>query len=193
MAEAVAAALDYVHAQGYVHRDVKPGNILFDAHGNAFLSDFGVAKVLATSHPFAGVADGDDRAGMLVGMPEDMAPELIMGEPFDGRADQYALAVTVYEILCGRRPFEDETKTRLLVLHTTKAPPRLTEWRPSLPERVSQSVLKGLSKNQRALPHLHRVAAAVATAIAGTGGRRRGGRAEMPARRQHGARSPGPI
>ncbi len=168
--EAVAAALDYVHAQGYVHRDVKPGNILFDAHGHAFLSDFGVAKVLATSPHSRASQTAMTGAGMLVGTPEYMAPELIMGEPFDGRADQYALAVTVYEILCGRRPFEDETKTRLLVLHTTKAPPRLTEWRPSLPERVSRSVLKGLSKNPgERYPTCTAMAAAVATAIAGTG------------------------
>ena len=61
-------------------------------------------------------------AGMVLGTPEYMAPELIMGEPFDGRVDQYALAVTVYELLCGRRPFEDGTKTKVLVLHTSKAP-----------------------------------------------------------------------
>ena len=59
---------------------------------------------------------------MVLGTPEYMAPELIMGEPFDGRVDQYALAITVYELLCGRRPFEDETKTKVLVLHTSKAP-----------------------------------------------------------------------
>ena len=86
-------------------------------------------------------------AGMVLGTPEYMAPELIMGEPFDGRVDQYALAVTVYELLCGRRPFEDETKTKVLVLHTSKAPPRLTEWCPTLPERLSQAVLKGLTKD----------------------------------------------
>ncbi len=170
--EAVAAALDYVHAQGYVHRDVKPGNILFDAHGHAFLSDFGVAKVLATSPHSRASQTAMTGAGMVVGTPEYMAPELIMGEPFDGRVNQYALAVTVYELLCGRRPFEDETKTRLLVLHTTKTPPRLTEWRPSLSERVSQSVLKALSKNpSERYPTCTAMAAAVATAIAGTGAR----------------------
>ena len=84
---------------------------------------------------------------MVLGTPEYMAPELIMGEPFDGRVDQYALAVTVYEMLCGRRPFEHETKTKVLVLHTSKAPPPLTEWCPALPDRLSQVVLKGLAKD----------------------------------------------
>jgi Protein kinase domain len=82
----------------------------------------------------------------VLGTPEYMAPELIMGEPFDGRADQYALAITVYEMLCGRRPFEHETKTKVLVLHTSKAPPPLSEWCPTLPDRLSQVVLKGLAK-----------------------------------------------
>ena len=145
--EAVAGALDYIHSQGYVHRDVKPGNILFDALGHAFLSDFGVAKVLASAPDKAASRTAMTGAGMVLGTPEYMAPELIMGEPFDGRVDQYALAVTVYELLCGRRPFEDEAKTKVLVLQTTKAPPRLTDWAPDLPERLSKAVLRGLSKN----------------------------------------------
>src|SRR5215813_11761483 len=77
-----------------------------------------------------------------------MPLELIMGETFDGRVDQYALAVTVYEILCGRRPFESDAKTKLLVLHTSTAPPRLSKWCPTLPERLSQAVLKGLAKDR---------------------------------------------
>ena len=166
--DAVAQALDYIHAQGYVHRDVKPGNILFDAEGHAFLSDFGVAKVLASAadqHPSRAAMTG---TGMVLGTPEYMAPELIMGEAFDGRADQYALAVTVYELLCGRRPFENETKTKILVLHTSKAPPRLTEWCPELPEPLSQAVLKGLSKdpNER-YPSCAAFAVAVAVTTAG--------------------------
>ncbi|MGO9917929.1 MAG: protein kinase domain-containing protein [Isosphaeraceae bacterium] len=160
---AVADALDYVHTQGYVHRDVKPGNILFDAEGHAFLSDFGVAKVLASSPETKSTQTAMTGAGMVLGTPEYMAPELIMGEPFDGRVDQYALAVTVYEILCGRRPFESDAKTKLLVLHTSKAPARLTRWCPALPEGLSQAVLMGLAKdpNQR-----YRSCAALAAAVA---------------------------
>src|SRR5436305_1615207 len=74
--------------------------------------------------------------GMVLGTPEYMARELIMGETFDGRADQYALAVTVYELLCGRRPFEHESKTKLLVLHTTQAPPAPDVLRPELGTRL---------------------------------------------------------
>ena len=113
-------------------------------------------------------------AGMVLGTPEYMAPELIMGEPFDGRVDQYALAVTVYELLCGRRPFESETKTKVLVLHTTKAPPRLTKWCPALPERLSQAVLMGLAKdpNER-YPNCVALAAAVVAAAEGAARPRR--------------------
>ena len=165
--DAVAQALDYIHAQGFVHRDVKPGNILFDAQGHAFLSDFGVAKVLASAadqHPSRTAMTG---TGMVLGTPEYMAPELIMGEAFDGRVDQYALAVTVYELLCGRRPFENETKTKILVLHTSKAPPRLTEWCPEMPEPLSQAVLKGLSKDPiERYPTCAAFAAAVAATVA---------------------------
>ena len=146
---AVAQALDYIHTQGYVHRDVKPGNILFDSLGHAFLSDFGVAKVLASSTNAAPAQPAMTGAGMVLGTPEYMAPELIMGEPFDGRVDQYALAITVYELLCGRRPFEDETKTKVLVLHTSKTPAPLTAWCQTVPVRLSEAVLKGLAKDPR--------------------------------------------
>ncbi len=87
--ETVAQALDYIHAQEYVHRDVKPGNILFDAEGQAFLSDFGVAKVLASAADKSPSKTAMSGTGMILGTPEYMAPELIMGEPFDGRVDQY--------------------------------------------------------------------------------------------------------
>jgi serine/threonine protein kinase len=145
----IAQALDYVHTRGYVHRDVKPANILFDAHGHSFLSDFGVVKVLASSADARTGKTVMTGAGMVVGTPEYMAPEIIMGEAFDGRADQYALAVTVYEMLAGVKPFEDETKTRILVLHTTKPPPPLCELCSWIPESLSNDVLRALAKDPK--------------------------------------------
>jgi serine/threonine-protein kinase len=146
----IAGSLDFVHSQGYVHRDVKPGNILFDAHGHVFLSDFGVAKALAAG-PDAqhGRHTAVTGAGMVLGTPEYMAPELIMGERFDGRIDQYALAVTVYEMLAGRRPFEGTSPTAIMVMQTTQDAPPLCEVEKRVPKAVSDAVAKALSKDPK--------------------------------------------
>jgi hypothetical protein len=144
----VAAALDFVHKQGYIHRDVKPANVLFDAAGHVFLSDFGVAKVLASTSEAAGKALTG--TGMVLGTPEYMAPELIMGQPSDGRVDQYALAVTIYELLAGRRPFEGPTPTAILVQQTTQEPPPLHRVCPTIPELVAAAVHRGLAKDPAA-------------------------------------------
>ena len=141
----IAEALDFVHSQGYIHRDVKPANILFDAHGHAYLSDFGIAKSAeggpaSTSKTLTG-------SGMVIGTPEYMAPELIMGQTCDGRVDQYALVVTVFEILAGRRPFEDATSTAVLVQHSTKEPPDLASLSPDVPAGLAAAIRKGLSKS----------------------------------------------
>ena len=141
----IADALDFVHQQGYIHRDVKPANILFDAHGHAYLSDFGIAKsaeagAAVSSRTLTG-------AGMVIGTPEYMAPELIMGQTCDGRVDQYALVVTVFEILAGRRPFEDATSTAVLVQHSTKEPPDLASLSPDVPAGLAAAIRKGLSKS----------------------------------------------
>jgi serine/threonine protein kinase len=167
---AVAQALDFIHAQGYVHRDVKPANILFDAHGNAFISDFGVAKTLAERTQ---IRRGLTEAGTVLGTPEYMAPELVMGQPFDGRIDQYALAVTVYELIAGRTPFEGPTGPAILVKQTTDAPKPLTEAAPGLSPALSAAVLKALAKNpQERYPTCAAFAQAVTAAVGGAATRK---------------------
>jgi serine/threonine-protein kinase len=143
----VADALDFVHTRGYIHRDVKPANILFDEQGHAYLGDFGVVKVLADSTDKAPTTGSMTGAGMVIGTAEYMAPELIMGEPADGRVDQYALAATVYEMISGRPIFADSVKTKILVLQTSKPPVPLTVVCPGIAQRISDVVLKGLEKS----------------------------------------------
>ncbi|WP_406696265.1 protein kinase [Singulisphaera sp. Ch08] len=143
----VSSALDYVHSQKMVHRDVKPGNILFDAQGHAFLGDFGVVKVLAAEAGGRSARTAMTGTGMVLGTPHYMAPELIMGDPFDGRVDQYALAVTAYELLCGRRPFEHEVSTRVLLMQAQDVPPGLTAHCPWVTPQFESALFKALAKD----------------------------------------------
>jgi formylglycine-generating enzyme required for sulfatase activity/serine/threonine protein kinase len=143
---AVADALDHVHANGVVHRDVKPGNIFFDAYWNAFLGDFGIAKIVEESDTF-------DRehtltaTNMGIGTTEYMAPEQFTPKAvIDGRVDQYALAVIVYEMLAGTRPFTGST-AHLIVEVTTQPAPRLDSRRAGLPWSLVEAVHRGLAKN----------------------------------------------
>lgn len=142
----VAEALDFIHRQGYVHRDLKPANILFDGHGNVFLSDFGIAKVLGSDET-GSPSNNMTAQGMIVGTPEYMAPELVMGQPYDGRVDQYALGVLLYELLAGQRPFTGPTPWAVLVQHKTTEAPVLCEKFPFVPKAVSAAIQRALTKD----------------------------------------------
>lgn len=143
--ERVAQALDFVHRQGYIHRDIKPGNILFDTEGHAYISDFGVAKALAErSNAPQTVHTG---TGMVLGTPQYMAPEMVLGQAFDGRVDQYALAVTVYEMVSGGFPFDGPTGAAILLKQSTEQPALLGDLVPGIPEEMSGAVKKALEKD----------------------------------------------
>jgi len=147
--EPIAEALDFIHRKGYIHRDVKPANILFDAEGNVYLSDFGIAK--ATIHDVADrKAAPLTQTGIVLGTPEYMAPEVTLGRPFDGRADQYGLAVILYELLCGRCPFQGPTAAAILLQNSTLPPPNPKSLVPSIPDVLAAAVLKGLAKEPEA-------------------------------------------
>jgi formylglycine-generating enzyme required for sulfatase activity/serine/threonine protein kinase len=146
--KAIAEALDFIHQRDYVHRDVKPSNIMFDEHGYAYLGDFGVAKVVAENEQ-KGSKTALTGTGVALGTPQYMAPELIMGEPVDGRIDQYALAVTVFEILSGRYPFEGASPTAILVAASTQKSPSLLDLNLGLAPALAHAVSKGLARNSK--------------------------------------------
>jgi formylglycine-generating enzyme required for sulfatase activity len=144
----VADALDFMHSEGLVHRDVKPGNILFNASGRAYLGDFGISKVVFES-------DGDELSGLtgtgtLIGTAEYMPPEILLpsryGEVSDGRSDQYALAVTVYEMLSGRPPFQGDTIGEVSVRLATEEAVPLHVLETRVPESLSAVVGQALQK-----------------------------------------------
>lgn len=108
----VAAALDHLRANGYVHRDVKPSNVLFDAHGRPFLTDFGIALALGTSAPDQRLTQ---TSAFMPGTPIYMAPEQAFKGKLTGAVDQYALAITAFEALTGTLPFRGATPMEILL------------------------------------------------------------------------------
>jgi serine/threonine protein kinase len=141
----VAAALDHIHAKGMLHRDVKPGNIFLDGFLKPYLGDFGIAKVVDES---GGLAKEQTLTAtkMAVGTPEYMSPELFKprSRP-DGRLDQYALAVTVYEMLSGEKPFKGD-RAHIIVEHSGLPVPPLAAKVPGLSQRLCMAVERGLAK-----------------------------------------------
>ncbi|MBN1285483.1 MAG: protein kinase [Anaerolineae bacterium] len=138
----VCSALDYAHERDIIHRDIKPNNILLDQIDNAYLADFGIAKMVASTSLTS--------MGILIGTPTYMAPEQGQGLQVDARTDVYALGVTLYALLTGRAPFEAESTPALLHQHSFKAPPPPRSLAPDLPDAVEAVVLKALAKDPNA-------------------------------------------
>lgn len=135
----IAAALDYAHQQGILHRDVKPSNILFDQNDMPFLGDFGIAKIMEKPSGLTGPG--------YVGTPVYMSPEQARGEQVDSRADIYSLGVVVYRALSGRHVFdENESAVSLMLKHAVEPPASLREALPDLPKSVDDVVQKALAK-----------------------------------------------
>lgn len=135
----LASGLAHLHAQRLVHRDVKPGNVMVAPDGRVTLLDFGLVR--GARHPSI------TRDGFAVGTPGSMAPEQILGDaPVDGRADQYALGVLVFEALTGKMPFAGLGEVQVLRKHLEEPVPDPRTFAPRLEASVADAVMRAMSK-----------------------------------------------
>jgi len=135
----IGGALDYAHAQGVVHRDLKLENILLDERGEASLSDFGIARIIDGSRLTA--------TGGVIGTPYYIAPEQATSGEIDHRADLYSLGVIMYLVTVGYFPFQGSSILEILNKHLLEPPPVPSQVNPSLPKSVDSVLLKALAKN----------------------------------------------
>lgn len=136
----LAGALAYAHARQVVHRDLKPSNAMIDAHGNLFLTDFGIAKLLEANRKLTAT-------GAMMGTPDYMSPEQARGLPVDQRSDIYSLGIILYEMVTGRVPFEAETPLAVVLKHIQEPLPLPTSINPQLSMHIEQVLLRALEKD----------------------------------------------
>jgi serine/threonine-protein kinase len=133
----VLDALGYAHTQGVIHRDVKPGNIMIAAGGTVKLTDFGIARTLDETIT---------RSGMAIGSLHYMSPEQIRAGAIDGRSDIYAVGVTLYEALMGRRPMQGDSEHAIVCAHLEQVPVSPAEFAPGFPPALSRIMMKSMAK-----------------------------------------------
>jgi len=135
----VAEALDYAHTQSVVHRDVKPGNIIYDREKCQLkVTDFGIACLTDNSKT---------RTGTVLGSPYYMSPEQIAGKKVDGRSDLFSLGITLYQLFSGQLPFEGDSLTSLMYQITNEKPISVRKAQPDLPSCLTRVINKALEKN----------------------------------------------
>src|SRR3989440_5457846 len=134
----VAEALDYAHGQNVVHRDIKPANIMRLKNGEIKVTDFGIARITSQSKT---------ATGTVMGTPSYMAPEQLAGKKVDGRADLFALGVTMYELLTGERPFTGDSVATLMYRIANEPHAPVLSMRADLPLAANDIVNRALQKD----------------------------------------------
>lgn len=140
--EQIAPALDYAHSKDILHRDLKPSNILLDDDGGAYLTDFGIARIIGHQASATITTQG------VVGTPSYMSPEQAQGQPLDGRSDIYSLGITLFEMSTGTRPFQSDTPYSIAVMQVTTPPPSPRSFNPSISLAAEQVIYKALKKKR---------------------------------------------
>ncbi len=159
----LAPALDAAHARGIIHRDLKPGNILFDQYGNAFLSDFGIARMNTTP------GSATLTQGAILGTPAYMSPEQIQGNEIDGRSDLYSLGVILYEMLSGVQPYYSETPGKVMMMHVLEPVPQITKVKADVSPAIDAVIEKSMAKEPALrYPTAAETASALETALHGS-------------------------
>jgi eukaryotic-like serine/threonine-protein kinase len=134
----VADALGYAHKNNVVHRDIKPANIMYESESDVVkVTDFGIARITDSSKT---------KTGMVLGTPSYMSPEQLQGKKIDGRSDLFSLAVSLYQLACGKLPFEGDSMAQLMYRIANEHAPDILQYNPSLPPRFVAFLDRALSK-----------------------------------------------
>ena len=142
----IADGLTAAHELGIVHRDLKPDNVIIatkrDGREIAKVVDFGIAKAVSDSPQ-----DALTRSGLVIGTPEYMSPEQLLGDPVDARADIYALGCMLYQMLTGLQPFDADTREQMIRRRLTEPPPHVQAARPAIPRRLDTMIAHMLARS----------------------------------------------
>ncbi len=135
----LARALAYAHSHGMIHRDLKPGNIMFDSDGRVVLTDFGIARIISGPNMTA--------SGSMIGTPAYMAPEQGLGQSGDHRSDIYSLGIVLYQLVTGVTPFNADTAIAVVLKHVNDPLPPPTSINPAIPDSLERIIYKALAKS----------------------------------------------